>query len=341
MSLAATLTIASATDVIYTYDLLGRLVYVHYAGGNTIHYVYDAAGNRTQVATNSTNYAPLAFPDLASTDETVPLTFDPRVNDQDPEGDTLTITAKTNGTHGTVTINGGTSLTYAPTGYYSGGDSFTYTISDGHSHTATATVSMTVNFVNQPPVAVNDSITTNHNTPITFDPRTNDSDPEGDPITITGKTDGAHGAVVINSGTSLTYTPTTGYSGSDSFTYTISDTHGHTATATVSVTITNINQPPVAVDDNYSIPAGTKTYTYDPRINDSDIDGDTLTITAVSTPSLGTVTINSGTSLTSKFGPGGISDSSSQVFTYTISDGHGHTATATVTISGYCSGPGC
>ncbi len=200
---------------------------------------------------------------------------------------------------------------------------------------------MTVNFVNQPPVAVNDSITTNHNTPYTFDPRTNDSDPEGDPLTITAKTDGSHGTVTINGGTGVTYNPTHGYSGSDSFTYTISDAHAHTATATVSVTVTAINQPPVAVDDGYTVASGTKNYTYDPRANDSDVDDDALTITAVSTPTLGTVTINGGTSVTSHFGLGGIADAAVQQFTYTISDGHGHTATATVTINGQCSGPTC
>ena len=67
-------------------------------------------------------------------------------------GETLTITAKTNGTNGTVAITGGgTGLTYTPNANFSGSDSFTYTISDGNGGTATATVSVTVSNVNDAP----------------------------------------------------------------------------------------------------------------------------------------------------------------------------------------------
>lgn len=95
----------------------------------------------------------------------------------------------------------------------------------------------------QPPTAVNDSVTTNENTPVTFDPRTNDSDPSGYALTIISTGAPAHGTAVINNGTSLTYAPATNYSGSDSFTYTISDGQGHVATATVSVTVAYVAAP--------------------------------------------------------------------------------------------------
>jgi YD repeat-containing protein len=88
-----------------------------------------------------------------------------------------------------------------------------------------------------PPIAVNDSVSTAFNTPATFDPRANDSDPNGYALTISSATTPGHGAAVVNSGTSITYTPTTGYSGSDSFTYTISNGHGGTAMAIVTVTV--------------------------------------------------------------------------------------------------------
>ena len=95
----------------------------------------------------------------------------------------------------------------------------------------------------QPPVANNDSVTTNENTPVTFDPRSNDSDPSGYALTIIATSMPGHGTVAINNGTSLTYTPASMYSGSDSFTYTISDGQGHAATATVSVTVTYVAPP--------------------------------------------------------------------------------------------------
>jgi DNA/RNA endonuclease G (NUC1) len=72
-------------------------------------------------------------------------------NDNDIDGDTLTITAKTDGTNGTVAITGGPGLTYTPAANFDGSDSFTYTVSDGRGGTQTATVSVTVSPVNDSP----------------------------------------------------------------------------------------------------------------------------------------------------------------------------------------------
>ncbi len=321
---------AHAADTSYTYDALGRLTAVAYTCGKSVAYSYDAAGNRTSVVTAGGNASPVANADSIAVVFNTAKNFDPRVNDTDADCDALTITATGSGpSHGGVTINGGTSITYTPTTGYSGADSFSYTISDPAGHTASATVSVTVAPANQPPAAVNDSITTPKNTAKTFDPRVNDSDPEGDALTITGTSSGpSHGTAAVNSGVSITYTPTTGYSGSDSFNYTISDGHGGTATATVSVTVTG-NTPPVAVNDGGAIQKPPQTFkTLDPRINDSDADGDPLSVIGVGTPTFGTVTFTA-TSVT--FTPGNTYGSSS--FTYTISDGSGGTATATVTIA--------
>jgi hypothetical protein len=179
-----------------------------------------------------------------------------------------------------------------------------------------------------PPVAVDDGVTAAFQTAATFDPRINDSSPAGYALTITGTGAAAHGTVVINAGTSLTYTPAAGYSGADSFTYTISDGHSGTATATVSVTV-SLGSPPVAVNDAISTPMNTAK-TFDPRLNDSDPYGFTLTITGTGAAAHGTVTINAGTSLTYTPTTGYTGADS---FTYTISDGHGQTATATVSVT--------
>ncbi len=322
----------------YTYDSLGRLVRVDYGAGSYITYRYDAAGNRSAVGNATTNAAPVAVNDAVTLNQNGSATFDPRSNDSDPDYDVLTITAKTDGTHGTVAINAGTSLTYTPATGFHGSDSFTYTVSDGAGHTAGATVAATV--VNRPPVAVDDSISALGGAAATFDPRVNDSDPEGDTLTITAKTDGAYGTVAINGGTSLTYTPVTGYAGSDSFTYTISDGNGHTATATVAATVTAANQAPVAVNDTVSfirnLSAGQTVrpiVTFDPRVNDSDPDGDTLTITAVTSTANATVSIGGGgTSVTYSYNTMVSNLITTETFTYTISDGHGHTATANVAV---------
>jgi hypothetical protein len=86
-------------------------------------------------------------------------------------------------------------------------------------------------------VAVDDSDTTPENTPVTIDVLNNDSDPDGDTLTVGSVTQGTHGSV-INNGSDVTYTPDSGFSGTDSFTYTVSDGNGGTDTATVTVTVT-------------------------------------------------------------------------------------------------------
>jgi uncharacterized repeat protein (TIGR01451 family) len=90
---------------------------------------------------------------------------------------------------------------------------------------------------NDPPVAVDDSDTTDADTPVTIDVLHNDSDPDGDALTVASVTQGTHGSVVNNSD-DVTYTPDSGFSGTDSFTYTVSDGNGGTDTATVTVTVT-------------------------------------------------------------------------------------------------------
>jgi len=173
------------------------------------------------------------------------ITFDPRVNDTDPGLDPFTITGKTNGAKGTVTLAAdGTSVTYKPTPPQYGADSFTYTITDDQGGAATGTVNVNILFVNTAPTAVNDLVSKNVLVAaftVSFDPRVNDSDPEGDPLTITGKTNGAYGTVtILSGGTMLSYQRTSNFPPvngfvTDTFTYTISDGQGGSATATINL----------------------------------------------------------------------------------------------------------
>ena len=174
-------------------------------------------------------------------------------NDTDADADPLLITAKTNGTKGSVVITGvvtggGTGLTYDPFTGYNGADTFTYTISDGHGGTATATVAINITGANRPPNAVNDvtfSVPEGAG-PTTLAVLANDDDPDGDTFDITARTNGAHGTVAITGGgTGLTYDPVSLYHGTDTFTYTIKDSGGLTDTATVVVTVTKDTTPPV------------------------------------------------------------------------------------------------
>ena len=109
---------------------------------------------------------------------------------------------------------------------------------------------------NQAPTANNDSALTAQNTPVTITVLGNDTDPDGDALTVEGVTQGAHGAVTItNKNATSTYTPNNGFHGTDTFTYTISDGKGATARATVTVTVDQPPQVNAGQDQIITLPA--------------------------------------------------------------------------------------
>ncbi len=181
--------------------------------------------------------------------------------------------------------------------------------------------------VNATPVANADTTTTLEDTAKIVSVLANDTGLGDGPITLVAS-DPPHGTAVVNAGNTITYTPDPNYNGSDSFTYTITDNDGQTSTATVTVTITPVNDPPVAVPDS----AGTATLPIDIPVlaNDTDVEGDPLTVTAVSTPTSGTATINPNGTI--HYVPAN-GFTGTATFTYSISDGHGGTASTTVSVT--------
>ena len=157
-----------------------------------------------------------------------------------------TLTASGTATNGEVAINEDGTLTYTPTVGFSGEDAFTYTVSDGLEE-VTASVAVTVNNVNEAPVAVEDTITTDEDIPVVIDVLTNDTDVNGDELSVTAVGAATNGEAVINEDGTVTYTPTTGFSGEDTFTYTVSDGEAET-TGTVAVTVNNVNEAPRTVE---------------------------------------------------------------------------------------------
>ena len=263
-------------------------------------------------------------------------------NDSDPDGDPLTITGVSGGLNGTASFNAqNNTATFTPTTGYTGPASFTYAISDGRGGTASASVSLTVNpATDRPPVAVNDSgFTTTQNTALNILGSAllaNDSDPDGDPLTITGVSGGLNGTASFNAqNNTATFTPTTGYTGPASFTYAISDGRGGTASASVSLTVNPAtDRPPVAVNDSgFTTTQNTALNILGSTLlaNDSDPDGDPLTITGVSGGVNGTASFNAQNN-TATFTPTtGYTGPAS--FTYAISDGRGGTASASVSLT--------
>jgi len=275
------------------------------------------------------NRPPVANDDTATLDEDGSVDVPVLANDSDPDGDTLSVTAVTQGVHGAVTINPDKTVKYTPAANYNGSDSFTYTVSDGNGGTATGTVTITVTSVNDAPVANVDSATVAEDGSVDVPVLANDSDPDGDTLSVESITQPSHGAATINPDKTVKYTPAANYNGSDSFTYTVSDGNGGTATGTVTVTITAVNDAPAANADSATV-AEDGTVNVAVLGNDTDADGDTLSVTAVTQGAHGAVAINP--DKTVKYTPAA-NYNGSDSFTYTVSDGNGGTATGTVTIT--------
>ncbi len=186
----------------------------------------DIAGNETGLSVAASaitleNLAPIGRNDSVETGQNTPISIAVLANDDDPDGDSLSILSLTVPAHGDSAIDSQT-LTYTPDADFIGTDSFTYTVSDGYD-TATATVSVNVIQVNQAPVSQSDSYQVLINGSAVLDVLANDSDPEGQALTLISASQGNKGSTVINSNGTITYTPAANKRGGDSFSYTVSD----------------------------------------------------------------------------------------------------------------------
>ncbi len=187
----------------------------------------------------------------------------------------------------------------------------------------------TTTIANNPPVATPDPVVSaTEDTPVSFPVLGNDTDADGDPLTVTGAT-ASNGTVTVNPDGSLSYKPNPDFHGTDTVTYTISDGKGGTATTTVTINVAPVNDPPVATADTATTREDTPV-TVAVLGNDSDPDGDTLTVTGATVdPTKGSVTVNPDGTLS--FTPAA-NVNGPVTITYTISDGHGGTTTGTATI---------
>jgi VCBS repeat-containing protein len=184
--------------------------------------------------------APIALPDTVATAEDTAATFNVLGNDTDADGDIVKILSFTQTGHGTVTGTANGNMTYTPAANFNGSDSFTYTISDGKGGTATATVSIAVSAVNDAPVAVGESLTTNEDVPLTVvgaGVLTNDTDAENNPLTAVLVSGTSHGTLTLNANGSFVYTPAANFNGTDSFTYKANDGTADSNVATVTITV--------------------------------------------------------------------------------------------------------
>jgi len=323
-----------------------------FIGVDTFNYsIEDARGGVDSAAvtvtvTEPSNINPVANNDTLSTLQNNSVSFDDVFllsNDVDTDGDIITVNnidpTSING--GIISSLGGGNYNYDPPTDFVGQDSFSYSISDGKSGVATATVTVTITGqINNPPNAIGNTYLTDQDVNITISGASllaNDTDPDGDTLSLSAiDTISEFGGSIINLGNDLyTYTPPTGFSGIDTFNYSISDGNGGIDTAIVTVRVLQVvNNSPVANDDALNtvqaVPTNfSATYLL---ANDTDADGDSVTISQIDTTSVvgGNISNNGDgtytyTPLLSFFG----NDS----FNYQISDGKGGNDTALVTIT--------
>jgi hypothetical protein len=191
-----------------------------------------------------------AVGDTATTLQNTPVNINVLSNDTATSTTFGAVTIDTQSTAGTAAVQPDKTITFTPNNNVTGATTFKYKVAGADGTNSTATVNVTVNpFV--APTAVNDTKTTMESTATTIAVLSNDTMGSSTVVASISTTTPAHGTVVVNSTASpvtVTYTPTTGYSGTDTFNYTITDGNGKTATATVTVTITAFT-PPTAVND--------------------------------------------------------------------------------------------
>ena len=250
-------------------------------------------------------------------------------NDIDADGNPLTANLITPPINGTLTLQTNGTFVYTHNGSSTSTDTFYYAANDGYNNGNTVSVTI---YINNPPVAVADTIavlesgtatkTTDGQSSLLW----NDTDADASDVaslTAVKITDPSHGSLTLNSDGTFTYVHNGDDQSSDSFTYSADDGKIVSSPITVSIAVTGTNDTPVAYDDTIIVPLGGTATTLDNgytsfATNDIDPDGDTLTVSIVSSPSYGTISLNPGGTF-SYVQNGTINAGDS--FTYKVNDG--------------------
>ncbi len=255
---------SNGTATVVNNDSITYTPNANWNGKDTIIYqVTDPSGANDQdtvfITVTNSNDAPVATTDyVTATEDTTNVIIDVQVNDTDADGDVLTTSIVTAPSNGTATVVNNDSITYTPDANFSGKDTIIYQVTDPSSAYDKDTVFITVTSINDTPIANTDSVTIQEDsTLIGFNVLDNDFDTDGDPLIIntTPIVTTLHGSLSINSDGTFIYTPTTAYSGVDSFRYEICDNGNPSLCAQTSVIITIIPA------EDYSIEANNDTIT--------------------------------------------------------------------------------
>ncbi|MBU3711567.1 MAG: tandem-95 repeat protein [Limnohabitans sp.] len=285
--------------------------------------VLDSETATVSLTVRAVNDAPVANSTGSTTQEDSPKTG--TLTGTDVEGSSLTFVKVSDPAHGSVTVNTTTgAYTYTPAANYNGTDSFTFKVNDGALDSALATITLTINAVNDAPTASAVSAATSEDTAKTG--TLMGSDVEGSTLTFAKVSDPSHGSVTVNASTgAYTYTPAANYNGTDSFTFKVNDGSLDSEAATVSLVISAVNDAPTASPTSATsfedtIQTGTLT--------GNDVEGSSLTFAKVSDPSHGSVTVNATTGAYTYTPAANYNGTDS--FTFKVNDGTLNSEAATV-----------
>jgi VCBS repeat-containing protein len=255
-------------------------------------------------------------------------------NDHDVDSPTITATLRATPSHGDLEFSSDGSFTYTPDPDFFGTDSFAYLATDGALASGDTTVVIFVSGVEDAPVALPDAYTTNEDTPLLVGAPgllVNDSDADGDTLTVRVAEQPLHGDVDLLPDGTFTYTPDANYNGTDTFSYDLTDGQQVVFGTTVTITIIAVDDPPTANDDSYGTQVGATLTVSAPGVLANDVDDSgALTAILVTGPAHGTLTLsaNGSFSYTTNLAAAG-TDS----FTYKVTDGTTESAPATVHLS--------
>jgi VCBS repeat-containing protein len=280
----------------------------------------------------SVNDVPEAFAQSVTVDEDGTVDIVLTGDDLETETPALIFEIDTQPLNGNLVLSGNTA-TYEPAEDYNGSDSFTFTVNDGEDSSSPALVTITVNPVNDQPIADSASVAVDEDDTVEITLTGSDVDTASESL-IFAVVDGPIRGVLTGTAPNLAYVPDENYFGPDSFTFTVNDGINTSTPAAVSITVNAVNDNPVAVSDSgsdYAVTADQILIINAPGVlaNDSDVDGDELDAVLVDNVSHGILTLNSDGSFT--YDPNddyvGI-----DTFTYKATDGDLESEVVTVTI---------
>lgn len=249
------------------------------------------------------------------------------VSGSDPDGGvvTYTINQPTNGIISNVNAATG-AFTYISNASFTGIDSFTFTADDQHEPSMPATVTVTVKNLPDPPVALDDVVTTAEDTAVSIsyiDLLLNDTDPDAGQTAqlIISSHDqfSANGVAIVATSGGLVYTSAENFHGSDRFNYVVKDLDGHQDVGTVVITVTSVADAPIARADVVVSNSGAVVQNFSVLANDEDIEGLGLVVLSNTTPANGSLTFDSASN-TFTYTPNMGFNNGQDSFTYTLSN---------------------